>query len=615
MIVAMRELADIIASGKAPDVVGRLMTLNQVISKVIVIRLSRENNQWTYRGTKIVDFDRGTASRYLYRQPPPNGPGTTPAALITDVKKTFPKKTLAWFERVPKCCRDAGLDNEVSYVGDIGRLLASLKDQVMSDIEQSRKAIGSRQGNTLLTIELDAGGSTHLIGESEPFRKIFLELVKQDYYSKYGTTARGHGTCYVCKSEGEVYGFVTDILPFYTLDKKGFAPELDVSRGWKLFPVCVQCAAALETSKQFLDEKLQFDFYGAKYYIIPQSVRGEPDAIGGVLEVLSAPRGATGSSAGQGQKISMAHSGRRITSDENEILDYLSTLDDSVSLNFLFYIMEQSSMRVLSYAEDIPPSRLAKLFSIKELVDNRGLFYQAGMSFDFSFLRDILALGREAKDYKEFIHVTSRLLKDQTVERALILRRALDYLEDSRRKNGFQQLMLSERVRPDVRKRNDVLRALMLLEFIETHRKGSGDKRKLNDSTQLNRTEIANDIFETHPSFFGKHYQRAAFLIGLLAGRLIAIQQHDRGSAPFEKRLHSLSLDMKRLKRLYVKIEEKLKAYGYSDVYRDIQAMLTDELMKAADERPDNDELSLSFVVGLNQSYKFKSRKGDESVD
>ncbi len=102
-------------------------------------------------------------------------------------------------------------------------------------------------------------------------------------------------------------------------------------------------------------------------------------------------------------------------------------------------------------------------------------------------------------------------------------------------------------------------------------------------------------------------------MIGVLTGRLLAIQGLERGATPFEKKLHNLRLDMKRLKRIYVQVEEKLRAYGKAHYYRDLMELLSEELLDTPDENIDDDELSFSFVVGLNQSTKFKSQSGDET--
>ena len=70
---------------------------------------------------------------------------------------------------------------------------------------------------------------------------------------------------------------------------------------------------------------------------------------------------------------------------------------------------------------------------------------------------------------------------------------------------------------------------------------------------------------------------------------------------------------MTRLQRLYLQVEAKLKAYGHSSTYGSLEQLLSEELLSAASEKADDDELSLSFVIGLNQSYKIRSKKGENT--
>ncbi|MDF1540073.1 MAG: TM1802 family CRISPR-associated protein, partial [Candidatus Thorarchaeota archaeon] len=238
---------------------------------------------------------------------------------------------------------------------------------------------------------------------------------------------------------------------------------------------------------------------------------------------------------------------------------------------------------------------------------------ESSIAFNFSILRDIMALGRDAKDYKEFIYVTGKILQDQPVSRELLLNRILTYLENQRNKWGIWSIMGSTSASSKKKRMDGVLRSMMLLEFFEISQGNDGGvRKKMSDTSKITREEIVGEIFESHPHFFKTHSQKSAFLVGLLTGRLMVIQYQRRGSTPFEKKLHNLKFTMKRLKRLYLEIEAKMKAYGHSGTYRGLEQILSEELLNAASEDIDDDELSLSFVMGLNQSYKLKSSKGDD---
>lgn len=598
MIIAMRDIASLLEQHEEKEVLQKLITLYQTIFKVIVLRIEKKGD-WEYMGASILDYDSDDATKFLYRKGPSNGPSTTPAALITEAKKTIPKKILAWFDKLPKPDDVNVFKEDIEYIREIGCMLKQSEKKIITDVTTLCDKIDRSKGNILLSLEI-VDGKREYIGNSQSFVNIFLELVKRRYYNKYGSTSKGFGTCYVCNTQQNVFGFVTDVFSFYTLDKRGFAPGLDVADGWKSFPVCFDCALALETSKQFLDENLHFNFYGAKYYLIPKTIAGSTKVLDEVVSVFS----------GQDKKISIADSSNRLTDDENEILHGISTLSDSVVLNFLFYYMEQSSMRILGYMEDVLPSRISRIFSFKERLENTGLYHEFGVTFTFYILKELTGR-RDAQDYKEFMSVTGKILKGQKPDRKLLLNRILTNFERIRNEFGIKSLMGRKSLTEKRRRLDNVLRSMMLVEFFEISDDG-GVTKKMNNTQEQTREEIVKGIMDAHPSFFITHSQKVAFLIGLLTGRLLAIQGYERGSSPFEKKLHNLRFSIKRLQRLYVEVEMKLKAYGHSNTYKTLEQLLSEEVMSAANEKVDNDELSLCFVIGLNQSYKLRSTKGDE---
>jgi len=582
--------------------VSRMLTRSQRIAKVIAVRVRHDKEKWTYDRCSLMDYDESKAELFLYRQGPSAGPGTTPAALVTEAEKTVPKKFLAWFKKNLRRVKDLINPSDYEVLKAIGDALTEAQSDIVRDVNKKLNMVDRSQGNTLLTIIVDDDTGQHFLGEIDAFVEAFEALTKKSYYEKYDAEARGKGVCFVCNKHKEVYGFVTDIFPFYTLDKPGFAPSLHVADGWKSFPVCFECALLLEAVKWYLDQNLKYRFYGAGYYLVPRFARGDAESVSNTLEILESQRS---------KQVTIAEEDR-FTDDESEIWEVVSELEDSVALNFFFYIMEQSSMRILYHAEDVAPSRLATMFIVKKDVQKHGLFGTYNIPLNFSILRDITAMNRDAKDYKEFLSITGRILMGREVDMDLLYRRVMHFIERRARRDGPSRLAGSEAALAREKQYDPVVRAMMLIEFIQGLYSGGVTDQMTDFAKEMTRAELAKAIFEEHPSFFESRTQRAAFLLGVLVGRLIAIQQRERGAAPFEKKLHNLRLNRRRLERLMVQTQEKLMAYQKANYYWDLFELLSEEFMASEGESIDDDRVSFAFVIGLNQSFRFKSTKGVE---
>ncbi len=604
MIDALIDITRYVERSTSVTDVAKMLTLHQSIDKVFIIQLTKNGSVWEFSDIIIDEYKRDSAEKYLYRKGPSSGAGTSPAALITEPKKTVKNKLLGWFKDIKKAMKDDLSLEEIDFIVAIGDALSSAKDIIISELDSKLAELGKRTANTLLTIKL-VDKNDLLLGEIPAFVKAFKILTERKYYRKYGSEAVGTTACYLCLQNRRVYGFVTDVFPFYTLDKPGFAPNLHVKDAWKLFPVCFECALSLERTKQYIDTHLAFKFYGTTYYVIPIFIRGDQSLVDTTLETLEDHR-----------TKSVKITDLRFTDDEDELWEVMSEQDDSVAFNFLFYRDEKSSMRILKYAEDVLPSRLRQMFEVKGEVEHRGIFVGYSIPLDFSILRTITTIGRDSKDTEEFITITSMILSGRPVDRRVIMRRIVTYMERLRRDKGVSHIIRSSL--PSSKGRDPVIQSMMLVEFIEAlngQNIGGSVKMTMESDQKQSREELAQAIFDAHPSFFKTSSQRAAFLLGVIVGRLIAHQHKDRGSAPFEKKLHNLRLDMKRLERIMVQVEEKLMAYQLSIHYRDLLAMISDEFIKARGESVDDDEVSFCFVLGLNQSFRFKSKKGDDTSE
>ena len=124
-------------------------------------------------------------------------------------------------------------------------------------------------------------------------------------------------------------------------------------------------------------------------------------------------------------------------------------------------------------------------------------------------------------------------------------------------------------------------------------------------------TDKYAEFFEEHRDFFVSSAKQYVFLTGVLAQYLINIQMHDKGAAPFRKRLNSMKLDGNLIHRIFTEAREKLIQYD-KNYYQDLEQRIADLMVKGGIEKLSNDEISFLFTLGMTMNKKFKESKTQE---
>jgi CRISPR-associated protein Csh1 len=115
-------------------------------------------------------------------------------------------------------------------------------------------------------------------------------------------------------------------------------------------------------------------------------------------------------------------------------------------------------------------------------------------------------------------------------------------------------------------------------------------------------------------SLLDKPEKRAAYYVGVLAGRLIAIQQQNRGSKPFMRKLYGLRINNKKLNEIFTQVIAKFDEYD-ARFYRDIEEKAGHNLTESDKTWAlTPDETSYYFTLGytLNKLYAKQSKKTKE---
>jgi CRISPR-associated protein Csh1 len=452
-------------------------------------------------------------------------------------------------------------------------------------------------------------------GDLQLFKKILIKTGKDRYFikSSQGESRGMEATCSVCKQKkDEVYGFAIP-WSFHTFDKPGFiAGGFNVNESWKNTPVCFDCATRLEVGKKYIEERLDFGFYGFRYLLVPKLAFG-----GDFQDILSILGGKD-----QKKKLKLNKEIKsNITSDEEEILDLVKDKKDFISNSLIFYRKEQSSYRILLLIEGILPSRLRALFDAKDCIDERfkiynDLFLSEGQKeknrfeFNFGVLRRFFPQESKNRTFdKIFLEIVNKIFVGDKIDYYLligfIVRRAREafaegYPTNLSSLNGFMLL--------------NYLEELNLIEDTREIKKMDEKGSKINTLGDLEGLPLEQKVerfFEANKRFFTTDAKKAAFLEGVLTQDLLNIQWNDKKATPFRTKLHGLKMNETLIKKLLPEIQNKLEEYG-KNYYRDLESIIAQYFILAGVGWTEtDDELSFYFVLGMDMQKLFKNEKED----
>ncbi|KYC51695.1 MAG: CRISPR-associated protein [Candidatus Methanofastidiosum methylothiophilum] len=580
-----------------------IITQDPKTKYIIGIVLDKLDREYVYETIRLEEFDSNNYEKYLYRRGESQGANVTPSCIITDIDKTFKKKFLHWF-----------YDNKINNLNDeeiqvIEGIKITLELNQEKILEEIKKVINNLENNEikngiLLTLIIKENNKIYYLKDFKLFQKILINRSNIRYYTKYGLQAIGKNKiCSICFKESDsVYGFTSDIFPFYTLDKSSFAPSFNQQDGWKLYPVCSECALNLEEGKKYIEKVMNLNFYGGfKYYLIPKFIhligKNNFQSVLDLFEIYS-----------EDPSFSKEKKGwiGDLTFTEDRILELLSEEKNFLTLNLIFYEKPNpKELKILLSIEDVLPSYLKKLFQTKKDLDNIQIFYNNNISFNFEILYNIFLKSLEKdKSRKYYIDAVRRIFTGRKVDYEIIL----FFLIKRIRKNFSNNINTKE----------ITLQGFMLLSYLDKllilnkSEIGGNMGNKLNQDGYSEKTEIKNiadKIFKEHSSFFESDIKKAIFLEGVLTQKLLNIQYIDKKSTPFRNKLNGLKLDEKRIKALLPQIQSKLEEYG-KNYYKDIEKLISEYFLKGDQNwKMSNNEISFYFVLGMNMADEFLINK------
>jgi len=579
---------------------------------VLIVVLNEKDGEYTFSHVDVEEFNR--FQKYLYKKGAPNGTDATPTSKVAgNLEKTFRNRFLKWFQNYDN------YDLSKEEKEDLQRINAAISndsEKILAGL-QEKFSLKDSKDNAIITLAIEQDGELQFPGDIPLFKNVLLRKGKDKYYIKksQGESKGLEAACSVCKErKDEVYGFAIP-WTFHTFDKPGFiAGGFDVSDSWKNTPVCFDCATRLELGKKYIEERLDFSFYGFRYLLVPKL------ALGGdcseVLDIL----GETNQKRKQKLNREIKN---RLTLDEDGILELVKDQKDFISNSLLFYRKEQSSYRILLLIDGILPSRLRVLFDAKERTDGRFRIYREQilneaqkeknhLEFNFGVLRRFFPPESRNRTFdKTFLEIVNKIFVGNSIDYYLIIKFIMlrvrgafknEYPTSIETLNGFLLLNFLEEL--------DLLRGIE----VETNKnnKSLREALRIEELEELPLEQRIDKFFDANSAFFDSYAKKASFLEGSLAQKLINIQLRTRGTAPFRNKLHGLKMNEALIKRLLHAIQEKLDEYD-SNYYRELEEIIAAYfVLSGVNWKETDDELSFYFVLGMDMHKLFKNKKDDD---
>ncbi len=581
------------------------------VESVIVVEFEKNKNNLSYLGVKEKEFSPSDTSLYLYKKGSSRGTDLTPSTKITEPEKTFNMKFFKYFK-----------DNKGSndLVRDIWIEIEENSERILDNIVDKFFNIESKKSSPLLTLSIKENDEIKYLNDYDFFKNQIIEKATEKYYTKKtNPTKKGYGECLLCGENKEVMGLVPNAIgfTFSTVDKQGNLPDLSYDNQWKLVPICLDCALDLEAGNKFIDKYLSFSEFGLKYYTIPNFLFKKDKVINELFDNYLNHKNAKSYY-------------NTIAKDEDDILDESEELNNLIEFKFLFYEKNNAAFNILSYVESVIPSWIGNLYvnqneinkiplfkedlvkeifikkddfagDFKEIVNEGRKFNHVNNSnWVFGFLRDFYPI-KESNKY--YIDLVSSIFSGKKINFDFILSSSMDKIRRSFRKNPEN----------DYSVKIYTIEFLMLFKFLKKTGLLIDYGEKMENKNSLESLEDENQ-FSKYLEELDSPAKKASFLLGVLTRKLIAIQFKELRSTPFTNKLWGLSLDEKKIKKLYPMVINKLNEYkiAYSELTQDISI----NLLETSDNwNLSRDETSFYFVLGYTVNRLYKRPEKQEKVE
>jgi len=513
---------------------------------------------------------------YLYKRGiGANSPDFSPTSRITEPEKTFLKKIIKWFESHFKSHK------EISEFGEILNELNKHKKEIIEKLNQLNQ---QSKDSKIITIKIDG---------KYPYEiKLFRDTFINDFFQKITEVKKENSVCSICGEKKDSVFATSQLYTFFTTDKECYiAGGFNKKEAWKNFPVCKDCFLKVDFGRKFIENNLKFKFYSRNYYLIPHLILDTKEALEEINDILSFEKKNI-KSLSQNEK-------KKYFADEEEILDIIKDYKDIITFYFLFLKGGSTADkdRILLLVEDVLPSRIYKVFEVKEKVENTfnienytfGKINQFLTEFDKFLFEVIDKIFREGKlDYKAILKIFMKKIRQKFVNSSKDIRETLFLTRDAIMNiYFFKELSLINFDDINIKERKFEVKMLR-------------KNKKMLEEMKMEETKF-DKVFEKLGGSLNTTAKQGIFLLGALTQMLLNIQGVERENTPFWKQLKGLKMNEEDIKGLLPKVINKLQEYGKLDKgKKELAKEISKYLLHQEKFGLTIDEINFYFVSGMS---------------
>lgn len=570
MLSAIKQLGQLIIERDSKDALDILIEdpdSSGNYNNVIIIEIEQNKDDFILSGVGLEQYNKAKKMKYLYKKGAANGADLSPTAKLSGKPKgTFDRKILGWFKILDKKKVEID-DDDRAFLENIQKILEENADEIKDKIVNYRDSIPKKEG-ILVTLKIIQNGEAKYVGDFP----IFKEMLKKQVKEKDEKLSAKQKVCSLCGENKETILGNIDTYAFYTIDKPGYITgNFDKKKSWRNFPVCPECKLKLDEGKRFIEENLTFRFCGIRYNLVPKFIIGTDELSEDVIEIF------TNTSKLVSLKQERVDT---ITDDEEEILDILKDIRDTITLTFLFIQKMNAAERILLVIEDVFPSRLRQIFDAKYRVDE---IYDKNFTFrtirNFFFKSD--KNKRNADLDKYFLDIIDRVFKGRLISYHFIMKFIMKKIRDEFINDGYFNFVVRD--------------GLMMIAFLQELKLFEMEEEQMEE-------RVFDELFEKYGHTFKTPLKRGLFLLGSLTELLLRKQYSVREAKPFLSNLKSLKMSERDFKGLLPKVQNKLEEYDSFDSGKRLVAREASNylLMSGEDWKMPVDELNFYFASGMN---------------
>ncbi len=467
-------------------------------------------------------------------------------------------------------------------------------------VEISEKIKTFKNKSAIITFTFDSDGNILYPADSEDILDAFL---KSNENKNFKTAS-----CCVCGKTAPIFKkrlSDIEIFKFATVEKLGFLPNMNGKNVDKILPICESCYKDMQLGSKIILKNLDFSFYFKdKVWVIPKSLKDD-------LKVLK-------------QTIESAEKIRSVNLDkesikhrsffEKRILDNAQAFSDYITMDFIFYRMNNAQRQVILNIQDVPLTWIKEISNAMLKVDT--LYKKiAGENYNFGIgtIYDLTVEKSKNPRTKDFYLIIRSIFEKRKANRHLIISNAMMKI----RSLLYSSLKEKKDYKYGV---YDTMAVLDLFRFLNGNEKGE----KMISNLSGEELELDKKVDEFFNNNFDTAEKKGLFYLGVLVGRLVACQQRkmDKSKAPFYSQLKGLRMKKEDFKGLYSKVLNKIIEYSsYTNCYLDtksvdiIKRLCAYYLNLSKDWVLNIDEANFIFASGMTLAFAepLKIAKGEDS--